>query len=97
MKTITLVTVASLAAFFSIAASAQTGRPSAVEVPAAADAPPQVATSYGKPAGSYARYLMLNGATRDDALVAARNVDHPVEQAPRVAASRRVAREPASQ
>ena len=97
MKTIALVTVASLAAFFSIGASAQTGRPSAVEVPAAAAAPTQVATSYGNTPGSYARYLMLNGATRDDALVAARNVDHPVERAPRVAASRRVAREPARQ
>ena len=27
--------------------------------------------------GSYGRYLMLNGATRDEAVAQARNVDHP--------------------
>ena len=27
--------------------------------------------------GSYARYLMLNGETRDNAVAAARNIDHP--------------------
>jgi hypothetical protein len=35
--------------------------------------------------GSYARYLMLNGATRDEAIAAARNIDHPTV---RVAATR---------
>jgi hypothetical protein len=97
MKTIALVTIASLAAFFSIAASAQTGRPSVVEVPAAADAPTPVAADYGQTPGSYARYLMLNGATRQDALVAARNIDHPVERAPRLAANRGVAHETSHQ
>ena len=93
MKTIALATAAGLAAFFSLAASAQTGRPSAVEVPAAAHTPTQVAT-YGTAPGSYARYLMLNGATRENALVAARNVDNPVERAPRLASNRGTAREP---
>ena len=68
-------TVAIVAAIFSVAAQAQTGRPSTVEVPAAADAP-RVAVA-DEELGSYARYLMLNGATRDEALAAARNVDHP--------------------
>lgn len=97
MKTLALVTAAGLAALFSVAASAQTGRPSAVEVPAAADAPTPVAASYGQVPGSYARYLMLNGATRENALVAARNVDHPVERAPRLAASRRSVKQPTPQ
>jgi hypothetical protein len=97
MKTLALVTAAGLAAFFSIAASAQTGRPSAVEVPAAADRPTSNAAGYGETTGSYARYLMLNGATRENALVAARNVDHPVERAPRLAANRGVAHEPSHQ
>jgi hypothetical protein len=76
MKSIALVTcVALVAAIFSVAANAQTGRPSAVEVRAAADTPQAVATD--PELGSYARYLMLNGATRDDAVAAARNIDHP--------------------
>jgi hypothetical protein len=76
MKSIALVTsVALVAAIFSAAANAQTGRPSAVEVRAAADVPQAVAND--PELGSYARYLMLNGATRDDAVAAARNIDHP--------------------
>ena len=94
MKTTALVTLAGIAAaLFSIAAQAQTGRPSVVEVPAAADAPQAVAQSYGKAPGSYARYLMLNGATRENALVAARNIDNPADRTPsrRLAASRAAA------
>lgn len=98
MKTIALVTAAGLAAaFFSVAASAQTGRPSTVEVAAAADSPKPVDADYGQAPGSYARYLMLNGATREDALVAARNVDHPVERAPRLATSRHSSKQPSAQ
>ena len=75
MKSTFLVTaVAVAAALFSVGASAQTGRPSTVEVKAAADAPREVAAD--EALGSYARYLMLNGATRDEAVAAARNVDH---------------------
>ena len=77
MKSTAFVTaVAIAAAIFSVAASAQTGRPSPVEVKAAADTPRDVVAD--QELGSYARYLMLNGATREEALVAARNVDHPV-------------------
>jgi len=75
MKTLSIVTLAGIAAAFSIAAHAESGRPSALEVPAAADVPHAVAAD--EPLGSYARYLMLNGATRDAALVAARNIDRP--------------------
>jgi len=68
--------VALAAAVFTLAAQAQTGRPSPIEVPASSDAPRVVAAD--QELGSYGRYLMLNGATRDEAVAAARNVDHPV-------------------
>ena len=100
MKTTALVALAGIAAaLFSIAAQAQTGRPSTVEVPAAADAPHAVESAYGKEPGSYARYLMLNGATREDALVAARNIDNPVDRSTqrRLAASHGGRREAAPQ
>jgi hypothetical protein len=92
MKTLAIAIAAVLAASFSIAASAQTGRPSSVEVPAAIDTPTSVTDNDGKATGSYARYLMLNGATRENALVAARNIDNPVQRAPRLAAGRRADR-----
>ena len=75
MKSTAFVTaVAIAAAIFSVAASAQTGRPSPIEVKAAADTPRSVAAD--EELGSYARYLMLNGATREEAVAAARNIDH---------------------
>lgn len=73
-KTVLVATATIAAAFFSVAANAQTGRPSPVEVKAAADAPRSVAADDAL--GSYARYLMLNGATREQAIEAARNIDH---------------------
>lgn len=77
MKSTLLATsIALAAAVFTLAAQAQTGRPSPIEVPASSDAPRAVAAD--QELGSYGRYLMLNGATREEALVAARNVDHPV-------------------
>ena len=77
MKSTLLVTTLALAtSVFAVTAQAQTGRPSAIEVPAAADAPHAVAA--GQELGSYGRYLMLNGATREAALEASRNIDHPV-------------------
>ena len=77
MKSTILVTAVALAAAaFTISAQAQTGRPSTLEAQGAGDAPHAVAAD--PELGSYARYLMLNGATRDEALAAARNVDHPV-------------------
>ncbi len=96
MKSIALVTLAGIAAtIFSVAAHAQTGRPSAIEVPAAADAPRLVAGD--EPIGSYARYLMLNGATCENAVVAARNIDRPADSlaSRKLAASRAAARDPA--
>ena len=79
MKTALVAFAGIAAAIFSVAAHAQTGRPSAQEVPAAADAP-QIVVADAQ-LGSYARYLMLNGATRADAIVAARNIDHPAPRA----------------
>ena len=79
-----IAAVTVLAAAFSVGAQAQTGRPSTVEVQAAADAPRVAAAD--QELGSYARYLMLNGATREDAIVAARNIDHPAPR--KVLASR---------
>ena len=77
MKSPLLVTAIALAAAaLTVSAQAQTGRPSVVEVQSSSDAPHAVAAD--QELGSYARYLMLNGATRDEAVVAARNVDHPV-------------------
>jgi len=76
MKSTALITAtAVVAAIFSLSAQAQTGRPSSVEVQSAADAPRVAAND--QELGSYAHYLMLNGATRDDAIAAARNIDHP--------------------
>jgi hypothetical protein len=84
MKSTLLVTAIALAAAAStISAQAQTGRPSAIEVESSSDAPHAVAAD--QELGSYARYLMLNGATRDEALAAARNIDHSVVRS-RVAA-----------
>lgn len=83
MKSTLFSAIALAAAAFAISAQAQTGRPSPIEVRASSDTPRIVATD--DELGSYARYLMLNGATRDEALVAARNVDHPAQRS-RVAA-----------
>jgi hypothetical protein len=74
-STAPVATLALAATIFSIAANAQTGRPSSVELQAQAEAPHVVADD--QELGSYARYLMLNGATRDEAVAAARNIDHP--------------------
>ena len=74
MKSAPLIAaVAILSAAFCVSASAQTGRPSTQEAPAAAtsvaQSDPQV--------GSYARYLMLNGLTRDEAILQAAPYDRP--------------------
>ena len=69
-----LVVAGIVAALVSVAANAQTGRPATVEVQNATDAPHDVVADVQ--VGSYARYLMLNGVTRDEAIAAARNVDH---------------------
>jgi len=88
MKATLLVTAVALAAsVFTVAAQAQTGRPSALEVPSA-DATPHAAAADDQ-LGSYGRYLMLNGVTRDEAVADARNIDHPVVRS-RLAARDRV-------
>ena len=74
-STLPAAVIALAAAVFALSAQAQTGRPSPIEVQASSDTPHAVAAD--QELGSYARYLMLNGATRDAALVAARNIDHP--------------------
>ena len=89
MKSTLLVTAVALAAAaFTVSAQAQTGRPSALEVHASSDAPRAVVVGDDEP-GSYARYLMLNGATREQAQAAARNIDHPAVRS-RVATQGRV-------
>jgi len=85
MKSASLIAaIAVFSAAFSVGAQAQTGRPSAVEVKAAADTPRVAAAD--EELGSYGRYLMLNGATREQAVAAARNIDHPAPR--KVLASR---------
>ena len=85
MKSTSLIAaIAVFSAAFSVAAQAQTGRPSPVEVKAAADT--QHVAAADAELGSYGRYLMLNGATREDAVAAARNIDHPAPR--KVLASR---------
>ena len=74
-STLLVTAIALAAAVFTVAAQAQTGRPSAVEVSTTSETPRAIAAD--DEAGSYARYLMLNGATREEALASARNVDHP--------------------
>jgi hypothetical protein len=93
MKSSTLLVTAAavLSAALAVSVQAQTGRPSTVEVKAAADAPR--ATSADTQLGSYGRYLMLNGATREDAIAASRNIDHPAAR--KVVASRSHAPAPA--
>jgi hypothetical protein len=63
------------AALFTVAANAQTGRPSADEIGPPA-APTSVVDTAAADVGSYARYEMLNGKTRDEAIADARGVDH---------------------
>ena len=76
MKSTALIAAFTLAAaVVSGAADAQTGRPAAAEVraPQAVSQPVAVDGELG----SYGRYLMLNGVTREAAIAAARHVDHP--------------------
>jgi len=73
-STFLVATVAVASALLCVGANAQTGRPSAVEVESVAVVPQSVVAD--EALGSYARYLMLNGATREQAIAAARNIDH---------------------
>jgi hypothetical protein len=68
-----LAGAALFAAIFCTAAHAQTGRP--------AEAPsdrPVASSARNDEVGSYARYLMLNGMPRDEAIKTAVNIDNPV-------------------
>jgi hypothetical protein len=92
MKSIVLAsTLALVSGLSSVAAVAQTGRPS--EAPASIARSDVIDTS-SDAAGSYARYLMLNGATREAAIRAAQPIDHPQ---PRRLAWQRVQRGDAAQ
>jgi len=68
----TLAGAALLAAIFCTAANAQTGRPSE-----ASSDRPAAASAKNDEVGSYARYLMLNGMPRDEAIKTAINIDNP--------------------
>ncbi len=68
----TPIASALLAIAFSVTARAETGRPS--EAPSDR---PTVIVSENDEVGSYARYLMLNGKPRDEAIKIAQNIDHP--------------------
>jgi hypothetical protein len=67
------------AALFSVAASAQTGRPSDEEV-GQSSTPSNVVDTTNSPVSSYARYQMLNGKTRDEAVAEAKAYDSPKHQ-----------------
>jgi hypothetical protein len=75
---IAIVSLAVVAAVFTIKAGAETGRPSCIQTQRSDEAPASKQTeSSGVQPGSYARYLMLNGVTREAAIQAAWTVDHP--------------------
>ena len=76
MKTPAIAAALALAAV-AFAAQAQTGTPSAQEVGAQSPFSHSAPVDVDADAGSYARYLMLNGTPRDEALKAAQNIDHP--------------------
>jgi hypothetical protein len=81
MKTIAISTaIALLGAAFSVGASAQTGTPSAREVGRSTAIQTAPVNTSDAEVGSYARYLILNGASREDAVKAAQNVDHSTVQ-----------------
>lgn len=91
--TVLVAAIAVLSAAFSVGARAESGRPSTLEAPAA-----PIAVVDDAAAGSYARYLMLNGVDRDRALQMAASTDHPaVPVTPlRVARARAAAKAPAA-
>ena len=78
MKTTAFAAAALLAGLFTVAAHAQTGTPSAQEVGATTAAAPSAPVNVAEDdVGSYARYLMLNGKTREEAVKEAQTFDHP--------------------
>ncbi len=81
MKIIAISTAAALlGAASSLSAHAQTGMPSEAKTgaPTTCVVPePPVDSGQDAEMGSYARYLMLNGKSRERAIAEARNVDHP--------------------
>lgn len=81
------ILAAILGVTITVTAHAQSGRPS--EAPPAC---PTVVAVDVDDVGSYARYLMLNGMPQDEAVKAARNIDHPAP--PRRLAMRRAAARP---
>ena len=76
MKATIVAGVAVLVIQFGSPASAATGAPSTHETGGTVHSQPTPIDMDQSDAGSYARYLMLNGASRPDAIELARNVDH---------------------
>jgi hypothetical protein len=73
-----IATLAAIAAI-SISAHATTGMPSEQETRTrpASESSGHPDTGQDSQLGSYARYLMLNGKTRERAIAEAHNIDHP--------------------
>lgn len=85
MKFSAIATLAAIAAI-SISAQAATGTPSEQETGAQRTSQPSAPVAEDAQVGSYARYLMLNGKPREQAMAEAFNIDHPA--ASRVAGHR---------
>ena len=67
-----------IAGVFALSAHAESGRPSCDQMSRADGASAAVKVeSSGPQPGSYAKYLMLNGVTREAAIKAAWSIDHP--------------------
>ena len=78
MKFPSIAMVAAVAAI-SVTAHATTGMPSQHELAGqhVAGNPVPIDAGAGTELGSYGRYLMLNGKSRDEAIAEAANIDHP--------------------
>jgi hypothetical protein len=76
MKFTAIATLAAAAAI-SLSAHAATGMPSEQETGSQRTCEPSVPVTQDAQVGSYARYLMLNGKPREQALAEAFNIDHP--------------------
>lgn len=76
MKFSVATMVAAIAAI-TISAHAATGMPSQAAREHAVGTSPVIDTGAGTEPGSYGRYLMLNGKSREEAIAEASSIDHP--------------------
>jgi len=72
-----VATMVAAVAAVAISAHATTGMPSQVAREHTAGSSAAIDTGAGAELGSYGRYLMLNGKSRDEAIAEARSIDHP--------------------